>query len=242
MPRTDCLLIIPAYNEERNVGHVLRELRGCGIDLDLIVIDDGSVDQTVAVVHCEQEKALSLPFNLGYGSAVQTGFKLATVLDYDYVIQFDADGQHDPRDIAPILTELRRGGYDIVVGSRFRGSGHQQLGVAKRIGIGLFRYLIMICTGSRVSDPTSGLKGLSRRAFNYYAIMGHYPEDYPDADTLIQTLLTGLTVTETPANMRLRRSGIPMHAGVKTIYYVAKMLISILVVVLRAKTLRRKLI
>ncbi len=236
MSKTDCLLIIPAYNEERNVGHVLRELRGCGVSLDLIVINDGSADQTVAVVQGEQEKTLSLPFNLGYGCAVQTGFKLAAALGYEYVIQFDADGQHDPQDIAPILTELRQGGCDLVIGSRFRGSGYQQLGLAKRVGISLFRYLIAICTGVRVTDPTSGLRGLSKRALHYYATMGHFPEDYPDADTLIQTLLAGFSVKEIPANMHQRRSGTSMqHGGAKTIYYMAKMLVSVLVVVLRAK-------
>ncbi|HOV79239.1 MAG TPA: glycosyltransferase family 2 protein [Bacillota bacterium] len=236
MPKADCLVIIPAYNEEENIGKVLKDIRSLNIALDIVVVNDGSTDNTRHVVREAGEKAINLPYNLGYGAALQTGFKYAALKGYEYVVQFDADGQHDPGDVLNILHLLRAGGCDIVIGSRFLGKGSFKAGVLKRIAISVFRFIIRAATGVKITDPTSGLQGLSKRAYNYYAVTGNYPEDFPDADTLINMILSNYRVREIPADVKDRYSGKSMHTGYKTIFYFFKMLVSILVVLLRKKT------
>lgn len=236
MPVNDCLLLIPAYNEEMNVGRVLQGIRKLNADIDVLVIDDGSTDKTSLIVEGAGEKVITLPYNLGYGGALQTGFKYALLKGYKYIVQFDADGQHEPDDIIQVLKHLRTGKYDIVIGSRFLGKGSFKTGLLKKIAIMLFRFLIQISTGTKISDPTSGLQGLTQRVFGYYSIMGNFPNDYPDADTLIGSILKGYPIYEIPANIKQRYSGKSMHSGLKTVYYLFKMLISISVVLVRKKT------
>ncbi len=234
---TKCLIIIPAYNEEKNIGNVLKEIGKLYPGLDVVVIDDGSSDNTGNIVLDEKKaRLITLPFNLKYGSALQTGFKYAVVNGYRYVIQFDADGQHDPEDIKTILEAMEKGSADIIIGSRFLGHSAYKTGLPKKTAIILFRIIIRISAGVKITDPSSGLQGLTRRAFSYYALMGHYPTDYPDADVLIQMILNGFKVYEFPANIRTRNFGKSMHAGLKPAFYLIKMLVSILVVLLRPKT------
>lgn len=234
--KAECLVIIPAYNEGQNVGRVIKEIRSLNLDLDLVVIDDGSRDLTGPVVRENEEKLISLPFNIGYGGALQTGYKYAVSMGYNYVVQFDADGQHDPRDIILIIEQLTTGEYDIVIGSRFLGKSTYNTSIPKKIAIMIFRCLIKWSTGVRITDPTSGLQGLTSQVYSYYAAMGNYPDDYPDTDTLISIILSGYRVTEIAAHIRERYSGKGMHAGIKALYYFIKMLVSILVVLIRNKT------
>lgn len=240
MPLPDCLVIIPAYNEEKNIGRVIGEIRSLKLDLDIVVVNDGSVDGTRSAVREAGEKVLSLPFNLGYGGALQTGFKYAAVMGYNYIVQFDADGQHDPGYIQEILGLLKSGKYDIVIGSRFLGDRPAKTSQLKKFAIAVFRFLIKASTGVAITDPTSGLQGLSRRVYTHYAAMGNYPEDYPDADTLIHMILSGYRVKEIPSCMRERYYGRSMHAGLKTVFYFFKMLVSILVVLIREKPANRE--
>lgn len=235
MAGSECLVLIPAFNEEQNVGKVLKDIRKSYRNLDVLVINDGSHDQTALVVDEAGEKVITLPFNLGYGGALQTGFKFAEMMNYRYVIQFDADGQHDPGDITLILKELRTGNVDIVIGTRFMGRSEFVPGFFKKSAIKLFRFLIRCSTGEKVTDPTSGLQGLSRAVFVHYAKTGNFPEDFPDADTLINSILSGFRVREIPANIRYRHAGESMHGGLKTAFYMIKMVISISVVVTRKK-------
>lgn len=234
-PGTDCLILIPAYNEDQNIGRVLQEIRSLELNVDILVINDGSQDRTETVVEEAGEKVIALPYNLGYGGALQTGFKYAAVMGYDYVLQFDADGQHDSEDILIILDHLKTGSYDIVIGSRFLGRGSFKTGLMKKIAISLFRFIIKVSTGIRITDPTSGLQGLTRKVFCHYATIGNFPEDFPDADTLICSILSGYRVKEIPVNIKERYSGKSMHVGLKTVFYLIKMLISIWVVLIRKK-------
>lgn len=242
MSALKALIIIPALNEEKNIATVLRELKSC-ISCDVLVINDGSKDATSSVARAEGVAVIDHLYNIGYGGALQTGFKFAVLHDYEYVIQFDGDGQHSPEDIDKILAKLKTNSCDIVIGSRFL-SATKNVGVMKGIAIRCFRFLIKLFTGFTITDPTSGLQGLNRKAFSYYAIMGNYPEDFPDADTLIHMLRKEFKVCEIPANIRDRMSGTSMHIGSKTVYYLIKMLVSIFVVVIRdnrtAKTLKKR--
>jgi len=229
------LVIIPAYNEEKNIGAVLEDIRRFHYDIDIIVINDASKDNTEQVVVEKGEKIINHFYNLGYGGALQTGFKYAADKGYEYVIQFDGDGQHDPADIQSIIDELKTGCYDIVIGSRFLGESSFQISSAKKLAIALFCSIIRISTGVKITDPTSGLQGLTLRSYKYYSRMGNFPDDFPDADTLIHMLKRNCRVKEVPAHMKNRLHGQSMHSGLKSLYYTFKMLISISVVLLRSK-------
>lgn len=231
----DILVIIPAYNEERNIQSVINELLTIYQGIDILVVNDGSSDKTEEIVKRTGVKIVNHPFNLGYGGALQSGFKYAVAAQYKYIIQFDADGQHSPHDIKSIVGRLKEG-YDIVIGSRFLNNESASIGIFKRMAIQMFRYIIKKSTKTKITDPSSGLQGLSRRTFAYYSKLGHYPSDYPDADILIHMLISGYKVCEVPANIRDRNHGESMHAGIKPIYYIIKMLVSIIVVLLRGKT------
>lgn len=229
----ECLVIIPAYNEEHNIIRVLQDIYSLRMPVDVMVIDDGSTDKTADAVKAANANVISLPFNLGYGNALQTGYKYALAKGYKYVMQLDADGQHDPGNLPAMLDLLKSGRADIVIGSRFLGQGSYDPGFMKRLAIHIFRFIIKAATGVKITDPSSGLRGLNRRTFQYFAGMGNFPPDYPDADVLIQMLRHKYRILEFPANMRERIHGVSMHAGMRPVYYVIKLSVSILVVLLR---------
>ena len=235
MGTADGLIIIPAYNEAKNISQVLKDIRQFNYNIDIIVINDGSNDNTGQVVVQEGEKVINQFYNLGYGGALQTGFKYAVAMGYQYVIQFDGDGQHNPADLQTIIEQVETGDVDIVIGSRFMIKNSFQISSAKKLAIAIFRLIIRASTGVRITDPTSGFQGLNQRTFHYYSGMGNFPEDFPDADTLIHMLKRNYRVIEVPVIMKNRWSGKSMHSGLKSIYYAIKMIVSIAVVLLRTK-------
>ncbi|WP_336787919.1 glycosyltransferase family 2 protein [Paenibacillus sp. MMO-177] len=234
------LIVIPAYNEEENIGTVLQHLLDAALPADILVINDGSKDQTEAVAKAYAVKVMSHPCNLGYGAALQTGYKYATKNGYPYIIQFDSDGQHDPADLPAIMRELQEGKADIVMGSRFLDeSSSFATGIVKGAGIRFFRLLIHRLTGKRISDPTSGLRGVSSSVFQYYSIRDRFPADFPDADILIQQILMKFEIKEVPARMKQREAGMSMHAGLRPVFYMMQILLSILIVMLRHKMTKK---
>jgi len=233
----DSLIIIPAYNEEKNIGKVLSEIRNLNLEADVLVVNDGSHDRTEDVVCRENVQVVSLPYNLGYGGALQTGFKYAVKMGYKYVVQFDSDGQHDPNDINIILDKLKADDVDVVIGSRFLIKDRIKIGIMKNAAISMFRFLIRHLSGKTVTDPTSGLKGLKRSVFSYFSMMGKYPADYPDADIVIQMIRFRFKVAEVPANIRKRNEGRSMHSGLKPVYYFIKIILCIIINLLREKVL-----
>lgn len=231
----DTLVIIPAYNEEKNIPAVLADLKALNEAFDILVVNDGSKDRTAQMAVGENVYLVSHPFNLGYGAAIQTGYKYASKNGYCYLVQFDADGQHDPKDLKVILRELYKNDADLIIGSRFLGNGSLRTSSLKLAVIKMFCFLIRHLGRVRISDPTSGLKGLSKPVFNYFSGMGKYPVDFPDADILIQAVRLGFRVREVPADMRERASGKSMFSGLKPAYYIVKVLLSILIALLRHK-------
>lgn len=230
------LIIIPAYNEGKNIGRVIEGLLGLRLRADILIINDGSVDETLEIALSYPVSVVSHPYNMGYGTALQTGFKYASRHQYSYLIQFDADGQHDPRDVLQIIEELQRGGADIVLGSRYLGiSGEIRVGPLKKLAVLFFRWIIFRITGVQISDPTSGLRGISHLVFNYYALRNRFPADFPDADVLIHMILRDFRVREIPVHMRNRMAGESMHSGLKPLFYFVKILLSISIVVMRHK-------
>jgi glycosyltransferase involved in cell wall biosynthesis len=234
------LLIIPAYNEEQNIIKTIDSVLMQNLSIDILVIDDGSQDNTAKLVIEKGISIVLLPFNLGYGGAIQTGYKYAVLNNYRSVIQFDADGQHDAKDIGTILNLLNDGKYDIVIGSRFVEGKNKHKSILKRIAVSLFNKIIYLSTKQNLSDPTSGLKGLNYPVFSYFSKMYNLPMDYPDADVLINVLKCGFKIIEFPATMHDRRLGISMHSGIRPIYYFIKVCFSILIISIRWMILKRE--
>ncbi|MCM1213143.1 MAG: glycosyltransferase family 2 protein [Lachnospiraceae bacterium] len=241
----DLLIIMPAYNEEQNIPEVLKQLSAPEIKeiADVLVMNDASSDSTNWIVKKQGFKLVTNVFNLGYGSAIQLGYKYAVRRKYKYIIQMDADGQHDVCNIPSLYRTLRMPGAggecpDIVLGSRFmEGSGDFPISLSKKIAYALFRRCIRMTTGRWISDPTTGLQGLSSRAALFYSKFGNFDNKYPDANMLIQMLLLGYQVVEVPAVMHNRSHGVSMHSGLKPFVYMFRMMFSIMAVVFRIKVL-----
>ena len=228
-------IIIPAYNEEENIASVISAIKN-HIDADIIVIDDGSKDTT-------SEKAIEAgvflirhPFNMGYGVSLQTGYKYAVKKDYDFLIQMDGDKQHDPKYISELFNQVETGECDIVIGSRFLGEGNYKPGGLKSIGISLFRFIIQITVGERITDPTSGFQGLNRKIFTFFT-QDSFPCDYPDANIIIVLHRMGFKIKEIPVTMNPNPTGRSMHQGITTIsYYLFKMFLSIFITLIRERS------
>jgi len=217
------LVILPAYNEEESIGKLLDKMtRHEKRDLyDVLVINDGSKDRTEEIVREKGYHALSQVFNMGYGAALQTAYKYAEEKGYEYVIQIDADGQHDVTNIDRIIEEMgcfqedKTDCPDIIIGSRFlKGSESFYMSRLKMLAIGFFRRIIKKNTKVELTDPTSGLQGLNRKAFCFYAEYGNFDLKYPDMNMIIQMLLLGFRITEFPAIMHEREAGVSMHSGI----------------------------
>lgn len=239
----ELLIIIPAYNEAKNIGALLDKLEEPEIaDIaDLLVMNDASTDETANIVRARNHQVVTHVYNLGYGSGLQIGYKYALRNGYRYVIQMDADGQHDACNVREIYKRLKtkdEKGHcpDIVLGSRFvEGSADFHTSVVKKIAYTMFRILIRIGTGKKIMDPTTGLQGLSKRAFTFYAGYNHFDDQYPDANIIMQMMLLGYRVEEIPAVMHQRTEGISMHSGLKPFFYMFRMMFSIIAVWIRIK-------
>lgn len=242
----DLLIIIPAYNEAGNIEKLLDKLEQKEIAeiADVLVMNDASSDSTNWIVKGRGHALVTHVFNLGYGSGIQLGYKYAIRRNYKYLIQMDADGQHDVCNIPIIYNKLKTadedGNYpDIVLGSRFmKGSCDYKTSAVKKIAYRLFRFMIKVGTGCNFYDPTTGLQGLSRRAVLYYSKYNHFDDKYPDANMIMQMSLLGFKLVEIPAVMHLRTEGVSMHSGLKPIFYMFRMTISIIAVWFRIKVLK----
>lgn len=240
----DLLVIIPAYNEAENIGKVLDRLAQPDIAeiADVLIMNDASTDNTGRIVKEKGYEMVTHVFNLGYGSGLQIGYKYAAHKGYKYVIQMDADGQHDVCNVLAIYERLKTADEegqcpDIVLGCRFaKDSISFKVGFIKQVAFALFRVLIRMGTGKKILDPTTGLQGLSRRAFSFYSGYSHFDDQYPDANMIMQMLLLGFRVEEVPAVMYARKGGVSMHAGLlRPIIYMFRMMFSIIAVWIRIR-------
>ena len=232
------LILIPARDEEASIVHVIQ---GCGESLPgrpILVVDDGSRDETARKARDAGAVVVSHTFGMGYGAALQTGYLYALRKGFDLVVQLDADGQHDPRDLPRLVAPLVKGTADVTLGSRFLGGAKPSLSPARRGGIFFFRTLAALGLGGKAfTDPTSGFQALGKRALEILA-ESHFPEDFPDADVLLYLARSGCRIVEVPVTMHPRKSGTSMHGGVRSLYYVYKMSLSLALTPLRSK--RRK--
>jgi glycosyltransferase involved in cell wall biosynthesis len=218
------MLVIPAFNEEQRLGAVLADVAASGFAGEVVVVDDGSRDATGAVARRAGATVLRHPFNMGYGAALQTGYKYALERGAALVVQMDADGQHDASQIPALLSRIDDGSLDLVVGSRFLGEGGYRMGRIRTVGRLLFGWIARR-SGLEVSDPTSGFQALDRRVLEVYA-RDFFPTDYPDVDVLLTAFRNGLRVGEHPVRMRAGTRASTLHGGMRSVYYVYKMLLS----------------
>ena len=220
--------IVPALNEEATISGVIDELRAFDAGLDVVVVDDGSIDRTAEVAAAKGARVLRLPFNLGIGGAVQTGFRYAFENGYDLAVRVDGDGQHDPSELARVIEPVLRGDADIAVGSRFAGgaSGYRS-SRTRRIGIRILAGVVSRIVGERVTDTTSGFQALNRDGI---ALFAHdYPHDYPEVEATVMVFRHRLRLREVPVSMRERGGGRSSITTLRSIYYMAKVLLAIFV-------------
>jgi glycosyltransferase involved in cell wall biosynthesis len=229
----EVLVVVPAYNEERSLPATLLELRRDCPWADAVIVDDGSGDGTRAAAAALGYRVLALPFNLGIGGAVQTGFQYAVGRGYRAVVQVDADGQHPPAEILRIVRPVLAGECDVAVGSRFLSPGGYRQTLWRRAGIAILAGVVSVATGRRVTDPTSGFRAYSPAAVGFLA--RDYPYDYPEPEALVALHRAGLRVVEVPVAMRPRRDGASSIGAVVGARYMFKVLLAIGVSLLRAR-------
>jgi glycosyltransferase involved in cell wall biosynthesis len=228
-----CIAIVPAYNEQGAIGGVVDEIFAFDPNYDVIVIDDASADGTSEEARNHGALVVRLPFNLGIGGAVQTGFRYAADHGYELAIRVDGDGQHNPAELAPLVETVRGGGADICVGSRFVGSEGYRSSRSRRIGIRILARTVSLLTGQRVTDTTSGFQVLNRKAIELFA--ADYPHDYPEVEAALMLHKHRLRLAEVPVRMRERQAGKSSIRGVHTVYYMAKVMLAILIGALRRR-------
>ena len=221
------LAIVPAYNEAGSIAAVIGEVKRSAPDADVVVVDDGSSDATGALAERAGAAVLRMPFNVGIGGAVQTGYQYALAKGHDIAIQVDGDGQHDPAEIARLIEPLLRGQADMAVGTRFRGDGSYRSPVARRIGIRMFARIVSLMVGQRVTDTTSGFRAVNRSGIRLFA--RDYPHDYPEVESIVLLCRHGLTMTEVAVEMRERASGTSSITVLQSIYYVVKVTLALLI-------------
>jgi glycosyltransferase involved in cell wall biosynthesis len=223
------LAIVPALNEERAIAEVVGEIRAYDARLEIVVVDDGSTDRTAEVARAAGARVLQLPFNLGIGGAVQTGFRYARENGFDFAVRVDGDGQHDPAQLATVVEPMLRGEADIVVGSRYLAPGGDgfRSSAPRRLGIRILAWVVSKLTRQRITDPTSGFQALDRKAITLFA--ADYPHDYPEVEALVLLLRHRLRLQEVPIVMRPRTAGRSSIQTLSSAYYMVKVLLALLV-------------
>jgi len=227
------LVIVPAFNEQGSVGGVIEEIRRADPKLEVVVVDDGSGDRTAEVARAHGAHVVSLPFNLGIGAAVQTGFLYALANGFDLAVQVDADGQHDPSELPKLFAPLEAGEADLVIGSRFAGESDFRSSFVRRLGIRLFALTVSAIARRRLTDTTSGFRAVSRRGIVLFA--ADYPHDYPEVEATVMVVKHRLRVREVPVRMRERAAGHSSITALRAVYYIFKVLLALFVELFRPR-------
>ncbi len=230
------LVIVPAFNEEGAIAHVVRSIHEQLPGVPVLVIDDCSADGTISTARQAGAEILALPHHLGLGGCVQAGYKLAYELGFEYVIRVDGDGQHDARDIPRVLEKLKQSGCEMVIGSRFIAANGSRATPVRSLGIRFFRLVLRPILGKAVHDPTSGFVGVNRRALDVFS--RSFPLEYPEIEALVVLQRRRFRFEEVPCKMRPRLAGRSSITAWKSLYYIAHVLLGVFVNVLKYE--RRK--
>jgi glycosyltransferase involved in cell wall biosynthesis len=226
MEKEKILIVIPAYNEQNNILKVIWDVRKNIPHSDILVINDCSLDGTSSNARkAEGVKVVDLPYNLGIGGAVQTGFKYANIHGYDYMVQIDGDGQHLPSEVAKLLNTMTQRSCDMVIGSRFLDIQSYRTTWSRRLGIKVFYLLFRLLIQTKVTDSTSGFRIYNKRSIQL--LSKYYPEDYPEPDAIILLKKHGLQICEVGVEMKEREHGSSSITPIKSPYYMAKVILSI---------------
>ena len=225
------LIIIPAFNEARTLPGLINRLSILYPSYDIAVVNDGSSDDTVAVVAPTPARLVTLPCNLGIGGAMQTGFRIARNEGYDIAVQVDGDGQHPAEQVHLLVSAVLQSGCDIAIGSRFlSGSGFQST-LSRRLGIRIFSVWLSAICHTRITDATSGFRALNRRATAL--LSANYAEDYPEVEAIVVAHRAGLRICEVPVEMSARSEGVSSIGGLRSLGYMFKVSLAILMYSLR---------
>ena len=221
------LLIIPAYNEEKNIVSLLDKIIINFPQYDYIVINDCSGDKTEQICRENNYNYLTLPVNLGIGGAVQCGYRYALENDYDFAVQVDGDGQHDPVYILNLIEPLINGKFDMVIGSRFIDNRGFQSSAIRRLGINIIKIFIWLCSGCKTTDTTSGFRSVNRGLIKLFS--AEYAHDYPEPEAIVTAVLRGFRVSEIPVIMKERAAGKSSIGTLRSIYYMFKVPLALIV-------------
>ncbi len=232
------IIIIPAFNESENIKRVVNDIKKENTNWDILVVNDCSLDNTSAIAKStKQAFVLDLPFNLGIGGAVQAGFKYAKTHNYDIAIKYDGDGQHLPDEIKTLLNVLSENNVDVVIGSRFleKHDGFKST-LMRRVGIKIFQILNSMLIKQKITDNTSGFIAFNKKVISFFA--EHYPTDYPEPESIINLKKNGFVIKEVFVKMQHRQGGKSSISGLKSIYYMFKVILAIIMGSMRKKILR----
>jgi len=219
--------LVPAYNEEGSIGAVIDEIRSADPEIEIVVVDDGSRDDTAGAAAARGARVLRLPFNLGIGGAVQTGYRYAHENGFELALRVDGDGQHDPAWFSVLAAPVVAGHADIAVGSRFIGRKGYRSSPSRRLAIRILSWTVTLLCGGRVTDPTSGFQVTNRRAIALFA--SHYPHDYPEVEATVLAAKAGLRRAEVPVEMRERSAGRSSIGALRSVYYMVKVMLAVFV-------------
>ncbi len=232
------LIIIPAYNEAETIGRVIEKTRQSFPFADILVVNDGSTDSTSAISKHKEAIVLNLPYNLGIGAAMQTGYKFADKMGYDVAVQCDADGQHHPAQIKKLIDTLVSDGVDMVLGSRYLRKKRYRSFVFRRLGILIFSRIISVIVGQRLTDPTSGFRAVTKGVIKSFSTF--YPSDYPEPEALVLLHRQGFTIKEISVNMSSRKGGNSSINGWESVYYMVKVLLAIFIDMCKEVTYKKE--
>ena len=225
------LIIIPAYNEAENIENTIKNIQVRAPGFDYVIINDCSTDDTKEICERNGYNIVNLPINLGIGGAVQTGYQYALEYDYDIAVQVDGDGQHDPAFLEEMCSMLVSRQLDMVIGSRFIDIKGFQSSAIRRFGIVYFTRLIQLLTKKKITDPTSGLRMANRKVIKLFA--ADYPRDYPEPESVTSIIKKGCRIEEIPVIMQERQGGVSSISPLKSIYYMIKVTLAILIEMIR---------
>jgi glycosyltransferase involved in cell wall biosynthesis len=229
--------VVPAWNEAATIAGVIAEIRAVDPGMEIVVVDDGSVDETAAIASKAGARLVRLACNLGIGGAVQTGYQVAKELGCDVVVQVDGDGQHDPRELALILEPVLDGRADIAIGSRFAGAGSYRAPPLRRLGMRIFAAFVSVLVGKSLSDTSSSFRAVNRRALSLFAV--DYPHGYLETiEATVMAVRYGLRIEEVPVRMRERTSGRSSLTTSISLFYTVKVFIAVLVSMFRRRTVQ----
>jgi glycosyltransferase involved in cell wall biosynthesis len=221
------IAIVPALNEQETIGRVIDEIRAFDPGFEIVVVDDGSADRTAVVAEARGAHVLALPFNLGIGGAVQTGYQYARDNGFELAVQIDGDGQHNAQEVERLVGPILEGRADMVVGTRFVEGGGYRGTHLRRVGIHLFAALVSLIVRQRVTDTTSGFRAVNRRGIRLFA--ADYPRDYPEVEATVLFSRHGLKMVEVPVVMRIREEGNSSITTLRSVYYMVKVLLALFV-------------